>query len=166
MTDAFAIRRLDPADIEAAHVINQACVPAVGSLTAETLAAYLAQAISAPAAYDGDTLAGFLICLGEGANYDSLNYDWVSARFDTFAYVDRIAFDAAYRNRGLGDKLYRAALAEIPVRHEQLICEVNLAPPNPGSQRFHDRLGFKPIGERWTEDRAKGVVYLARPLAG
>ncbi|MEL7302319.1 MAG: GNAT family N-acetyltransferase [Pseudomonadota bacterium] len=163
MTD-LAIRTLAEADLDQALAINEAAVPAVNSRDRETLASYLRQSVAAPAGYDGETLAGFLICVGENADYESVNYDWISGTFDTFAYVDRIAIAEAYRNRGLGQRLYDAAIAEIDRRHVRLVCEVNREPPNPGSERFHKRLGFDEVGERWSDDRAKGVVYLARPL--
>ncbi len=160
----LVIRTLSEADLDQALVINEAAVPNVNSRDRETLASYLRQSVAAPAGFDGDTLAGFLICIGENADYESVNYDWISAAFDAFAYVDRIAIAEPYRNLGLGQRLYEQALADIDRRHVHLVCEVNRAPPNPGSERFHKRLGFGEVGERWTEDRAKGVVYLARPL--
>ncbi|MEL6872654.1 MAG: GNAT family N-acetyltransferase [Pseudomonadota bacterium] len=121
----LAIRTLAEADLDQALAINEAAVPAVNSRDRETLASYLRQSVAAPAGYDGETLAGFLICVGENADYESVNYDWISGTFDTFAYVDRIAIAEAYRNRGLGQRLYDAAIAEIDRRHVRLVCEVN-----------------------------------------
>jgi predicted GNAT superfamily acetyltransferase len=32
-------------------------------------------------------------------------------------------------------------------QHSLLCCEVNLEPPNPGSLRFHHRIGFTEVGQ-------------------
>jgi hypothetical protein len=51
------------------------------------------------------------------------------------------------------------------VGHDEIGCEVNTAPPNPGSQRFHTRLGFVGIGEQIFEAGSKSVRYYSRPLS-
>ena len=43
-------------------------------------------------------------------------------------------------------------------------CEVNIRPPNPGSHRFHKRLGFHQVGERHYDGGDKAVAYYVRPL--
>ena len=30
-----------------------------------------------------------------------------------------------------------------------ITCEYNIQPPNPASQRFHDKFGFKELGQQW-----------------
>ena len=40
-------------------------------------------------------------------------------------------------------------------------CEVNLAPPNPESLKFHARIGFREVGRQAFVPREKEVVYLA-----
>ncbi|MFN8422076.1 MAG: hypothetical protein U0470_01370 [Anaerolineae bacterium] len=39
----------------------------------------------------------------------------------------------------------------VHVAVDWITCEVNLAPPNPGSRAFPERLGFVGVGERWDE---------------
>ena len=114
---------------------------------------------------NGEAL-GFILCLTEGTTYESPNYLWFSARYPSFAYCDRIAIAPEARGRGLGEQLYRAAFKHFTGQRETLLCEVNLAPPNPGSLRLHERLGFRAVGEAWSDDRTKGVVYLERKLDG
>jgi predicted GNAT superfamily acetyltransferase len=41
---------------------------------------------------------------------------------------------------------------------------VNLRPPNPGSQRFHERLGYRPMGVRESADGAYAVQMYAREV--
>jgi predicted GNAT superfamily acetyltransferase len=44
--------------------------------------------------------------------------------------------------------------------HTLLCFEVNIAPPNPISDRFHERFGFSEIGRALLPDRGKTVGYL------
>lgn len=66
--------------------------------------------------------------------------------------------------RGLGAVLYEDfAAAGRRLGVPRLTCEVNLDPPNPGSLRFHERLGFVPVGIQ--EAGGKQVQLMARDLA-
>jgi uncharacterized protein len=100
----------------------------------------------------------------EGLDYASLNYKWLSSRYDQFAYVDRIAVAKDQRGRNIGKALYDAVIERFADARDVLLAEVNLAPPNPGSLRFHKRNGFREVGERWEIEGQKGVVYLERKL--
>ena len=100
----------------------------------------------------------------EGCGYASLNYRWISERYSSFAYVDRVAVAEAARGLGVGGLLYDNVMQHYTGTRPVLMAEVNLQPPNPGSLRFHERNGFTAIGERWEHDRSKGVVYLERAL--
>jgi len=160
------ISQATPADLDRLHSINQASTPGVGSVTIEELASLTAIASATLVARRGDDIAGFALCLVEGAPYASLNYAWVSERFDRFAYVDRVAVAPEHRSGGIGGVLYEAVIAHFSGQRLALLAEVNLAPPNPGSARFHARFGFEEIGERWYDDDTKGVVYVRRWLEG
>jgi predicted GNAT superfamily acetyltransferase len=48
--------------------------------------------------------------------------------------------------------------------HDRVVCEVNLAPPNPASDAFHAALGFAEVGTVVIEGGAKTVRYLSRCL--
>lgn len=147
-------------DLNAAHERE------TGPLDRTALRGLLAEALAAPAALDDDgLLLGFLLCLPEGAPYDSPNFRWVADRLRRFAYVDRVIVAPQARGCGVGRALYAAA-----ERHARgaglswLACEVNLDPPNPVSDRFHAALGFITIGVAHQPSRAKTMRYLARPL--
>ena len=73
--------------------------------------------------------------------------------------------DANYQNRGLGALLYQTVEQRMlnSGEHSLLCCEVNLEPPNPGSLRFHKRIGFTEVGQRG-DGNAYRVVLLARTL--
>ncbi|MFN4159055.1 MAG: GNAT family N-acetyltransferase [Gemmobacter sp.] len=107
-------------------------------------------------------LAAFLIGFGPGSRYDSPNYRWFADRLDPFAYIDRVVVAAPARGRGHARALYSAFAAHASERGlGPLVCEVNLTPPNPGSDAFHAALGFTEAG-RAELGRDKSVRYLMR----
>ncbi len=162
--NAVGIRHATPADLAALHAINQASTPGVGAVNEAELASLLQMAaFTAIAQHDGQA-AGFIICMTEGTPYRSPNYLWISERYPAFAYCDRIAIAAEARGQRLGEQLYERAFQHFTGVRNTLLCEVNLMPPNPGSLRFHERLDFRPVGEAWSTNRTKGVVYLGRRL--
>jgi predicted GNAT superfamily acetyltransferase len=83
----------------------------------------------------------------ERAAYESVNYRWFHARYPRFVYVDRVVVAAAARGRGYARTLY-TELFRIAreAGHQIITCEVNLVPPNPGSDAFHAALGFSEVG--------------------
>ncbi|MDX1659502.1 MAG: GNAT family N-acetyltransferase [Nitriliruptorales bacterium] len=158
------IRPIDDADLADVLELNQAHVPAVGSLDRDRLARLVAQAETAVVAEDGSSLAGFVIALPPGVDYTSPNYRWFSARYQDFVYVDRVAVSAEHQRAGVGQLLYDQveARTDAPL----FCCEVNLRPRNDASLRFHERRGFEPVGEQDTDDGAKRVLLLAKELDG
>ena len=111
-------------------------------------------------------LDAFLIAFDQDARYDSPNFLWFRERYPRFVYVDRIVTAASARGRGYAQQLYfdlfeRAAHAS----HERVACEINLSPPNPGSDAFHAALGFVDVGSAAIHGGAKTVRYLARALS-
>jgi len=158
------IRLCQPADLVELHRINEENVPAVGSVTPGELDSLVAGCYATFVAEDKGRIGGFLLGLVEGADYGSPNYTWLSERYPAFAYVDRIAVDAAFQGSGIGVMLYEALEAHVADKRPVLACEVNTLPPNPGSLRFHKRLGFEEVGEQMFEPGAKAVVYLVKTL--
>jgi predicted GNAT superfamily acetyltransferase len=49
--------------------------------------------------------------------------------------------------------------------YAHVCCEVNIDPPNPGSDAFHANMGFEEIGRAFLPERGKTVRYLMRTLA-
>ncbi len=141
------IRRFSREDLDALHLINEASVPGVGTLTRDRLEALVADSEATLVAVDThEKPTGFVLVMLEGLGYESLNYRWLSERYDRFAYVDRIAVAEAARGRRIGEALYAAAIEAFAGNRPVLLAEVNLEPPNPGSLRFHKRLGFREVG--------------------
>jgi predicted GNAT superfamily acetyltransferase len=105
---------------------------------------------------------GFVIALDQSARYRSPNFLWFQERLERFVYVDRIVVGEA--GRGVAAALYdELARQASKAGQERLVCEVNLVPPNPASDRFHERQGFAEVG-RARLVNGKTVRYLERRL--
>lgn len=163
--DGISLRDVEPADRDWLLALNQACLPAVSSLTWESLGQLLDRAaVTRLASADGAPV-GALIAFRPGTDYGSDNYVWFSDRFDDFLYVDRVMVTDAARGRGVGRALYDDLVAVARrLGVPRLTCEVNEAPPNPGSMRFHAQYGFRTIESRPSAGGSKRVAMLAWPV--
>jgi predicted GNAT superfamily acetyltransferase len=94
-------------------------------------------------------VCAFCITFAPDAPDAGVNHQWFADRFESFVYLDRIAIDPTYQNLGLGVLLYQSVEQQMiaSAQHSLLCCEVNLEPPNPGSLRFHHRIGFTEVGQ-------------------
>lgn len=168
------IRNIKADDLGETLAINQANVPEVGDLDAPRLADLHAMSSIALGVFtdhpaDGErtegkgtrvtggnsnfTLLGFCLVLPPEVGYTSVNYRWFMERYTDAFYLDRVAFDASARRRGLGTELYAAVEDRIRSRYPdvaRLGLEVNCDPPNEPSLRFHSRLGFREVGRQST----------------
>jgi predicted GNAT superfamily acetyltransferase len=162
------IRPFETADLAACHALNQANVPEVGGVTVARLRHVVDQsALCLVAEDDAGGVAGFVCVMDQDAAYDSPNFLYFKARNARFAYVDRVAVDAAARGLGLGRALYEAVVAWAAEQGFAVLCaEVNEHPPNPVSMAFHARFGFEPVGRQDTDGGAKTVALLERRLGG
>ncbi len=150
-----------PADYGAILALNQAAIPAVSRLDERSLAALHAQAELLTVARSDTETAGFMLVLKEGADYDSPNYQYFANRYDAFYYVDRIVVSSDFRRQGVGAGLYEV-LFEAAADAPRVTCEVNVRPPNPGSSRFHESLGFVTVAEQDTDGGNKRVALMVR----
>ncbi len=142
------IRELTESDRAEALALNNAAVPAVNGHDRASFAALLALAERAWVADTDRHLAGLLVGFGAGSPYRSLNYRWLSARYDDFAYVDRVVVSPDHRRQGIGALLYEALADHARALGRcRLLCEVNVAPPNPVSIAFHQASGWAPVGD-------------------
>ena len=106
-----------------------------------------------------------MLALAEGADYTSLNFRWFQERYATFVYIDRVVVRASQRGAGVGHALYVDVESQARKRAPILACEVNLRPPNPRSMAFHERFGFREVGQQDTEEGTKRVRLMAKELA-
>jgi predicted GNAT superfamily acetyltransferase len=151
-----------------ALALNNANVPAVSKSDPEGMERLLELSAVALAAVDEtspEILLGFALLMAPGAGYSSENYRWFDENRTNFLYLDRILVADSAQNQGIGKTIYDAVFAAARDRnHREVACEVNVDPPNLGSLRFHDRLGFVEIGQLPTKGGSIVVSLLAAPI--
>lgn len=137
------------ADIDSALELNNANSPSVGEIDRSQLEFLIEHSLYSFAIGTAQ-LHAFCITFAPGAPYTSVNYKWFSRKYSDFVYLDRIVVRENMRNQSLGAKLY-AAVEQRMLKDRcapLLTCEVNLKPPNLGSIRFHNRIGFSEVGQQ------------------
>lgn len=151
-----------PLVLDAVLRLNRRHERELSGLDGRRLDALIGEAFHATVIGEG---AAFLLALDQDAAYDSRNYQWFRWRYPRFVYIDRVAVAAVVRGKGLASQLYRE-LFEIAGAsgHSIVACEVNVDPPNPASDAFHEAHGFKEVG-RAALATGKTVRYLVRRLA-
>jgi len=159
------IRDATPQDFAAILALNDAAVQFTSAMDAARL-----QQLHAQAAYhrvvevDASVIA-FLLALRERAAYDSPNYQWFQRSYSRFLYIDRIVVDAAARGGGLGIQLYEDLFAFAARTHAtRVTCEFDVDPPNPASEKFHARFGFREVGRQRVGSSAKQVSLQLREI--
>ncbi len=106
-----------------------------------------------------------LIAFDDGAAYHNPNFSWFQARYDHFLYVDRVVVAPVARGRGYARRLYEELFRfAMEKGYAHIVCEVNLSPPNPGSDAFHRSMGFTEVGMASIHHGAKTVRYFKRDL--
>jgi len=105
----------------------------------------------------------FLLAFEQSDEYDGAHFSWFRGRFDKFLYIDRVVVAHGYRRLGLG-RMLCVGLFQRAARlgHVNIVCEVNMWPPNPISDSFHSAQGFAEIGQATMDGGAKSVRYLLR----
>ncbi len=149
-TSQPVVRNIEIADLPRVLEINNANTPGVSELTLSELETDIENCLHALAIENehGEVCA-FCITFAPDAPDAGANHRWFAERFKSFVYLDRIAIDSIHQNRGLGALLYQSVEQHMfdSAEHSLLCCEVNLEPPNPGSLRFHKRIGFAEVGQ-------------------
>ena len=145
------VRNIEIPDLPRVLEINNANTPGVSELTFTELETDLENSLHA-LSIDNEQgeVCAFCITFDPGAPNAGDNHRWFAERYKSFVYLDRIAIDSNHQNRGLGVLLYLAVEQHMlnSGEYSLLCCEVNLEPPNPGSVRFHQRIGFTEVGQR------------------
>lgn len=165
MSDSVFLRSIDGVDIAAITALNNAAVPNVNALTEAALSDLVGKSEFARVAVGDEAVLGMILVFAPGAAYESLNYQWFEARYPDFLYVDRVIVAPQARGLGIGNMLYDALDGFAQGRAGRIACEVNERPPNPGSMRFHERLGFRTVGSQETEGGAKSVALMIKELS-
>ena len=149
------VRNIVGTDVTRVLEINNANTPGVSELTLSELETDIKNCLHA-LAIDNEhgEVCAFCITFAPDAPHAGVNHQWFAERYKSFVYLDRIAIDSNHQNRGLGALLYQTVEQRMleSAEHSLLCCEVNLEPPNPGSLRFHKRIGFTELGQRTFND--------------
>ncbi|KRR29187.1 hypothetical protein CQ13_38800 [Bradyrhizobium retamae] len=102
-----------------------------------------------------------LLAFEQTDNYDGIHFKWFQSRYDRFLYVDRVVVSEEHRSHGYGRMLYADLFTRAEkLGHNCIVCEVNMQPSNPGSDRFHSAQGFREVGRATIDSGAKAVRYL------
>src|SRR5471030_691905 len=125
---ALAIRDVREHDLDAVLALNNAAGRSILALDAAQLRYFYDHAEYFRVAEIDDHLAGFLIALREGGDYESPNYRWFAQHYPQFVYIDRIVIANAYHRHGLGRIFYCDVHSYAEVRVPLLTCEVFLEP--------------------------------------
>ena len=142
--------------------INHECEAMLSPLTMERLRWLLAMAYRVRIA---DDRSAMLIAFDETAAYDSPNFLWFRQRYRRFVYIDRVAVTASARGLGIARALYDDLIEAARADGHTVVCaEVYARPPNPQSDAFHAKMGFRAVGSQYLADRDKTVTLLVREL--
>jgi uncharacterized protein len=151
-----SIRALTPDDYAWVLALNAKSETETSPLDEAKLARMVEAAFSATAYGD----AAFLIVFVQGAAYEGQHFGWFRAWFPKFVYVDRIVVSQDARGHGVARALYEHLFsAAREAGHDRVGCEVNLMPPNPGSDLFHAKMDFEEVGQS-VPFEGKAVRYL------
>jgi predicted GNAT superfamily acetyltransferase len=162
----LSFRVCKPEDFPELVRLNESCVPHVNSIGTDMMLHFLQQAFYFRLVHDrDDNLAGFVIALQPGCDYQSVNYQWFQREFSSFLYIDRIMVHPSFRRRGVAGLIYKELEQVARSRNiGKLCCEVNIRPPNPESRALHHQLGFLSAGTQTTDQGAKEVDLLVKDL--
>jgi len=156
----YHIVKTNTIDLPHIHNLNQGALPAVSSITINDMTQFLEMADYFRIIKEKNNIAGFLIALTPGKDYQSPNYKWFEKKYSQFMYIDRIVIDPSFQGMGLGRAFYDD-LKIFSQRYTPIItCEVNLKPKNEGSLLFHKKYGFEQMGTQETDDGKKKVSLM------
>lgn len=128
-------------DFDSIVHLNQNALEGVGPLDRESLSLLVKMADQALVVEESDgDIAGFVITVPPGAEYDSSRYRWFEDTLvDDYVYLDRIVVSEDHRREGVASRLYEEIEADLPIALE--VYETNDV-----SLAFHESRGFAEVG--------------------
>ena len=141
--------------------LNEAALPAVSSVNLNEMQHFLQIVDYFKTLKINNKVAGFLIALTPGKDYNSVNYKWFENKYESFMYVDRIVVAPTYQGHGFGTAFYNDLSNFSKNIIPRITCEVNIRPKNEGSILFHKKYGFAQVGTQETEGGKKEVSLMA-----
>ena len=158
----IAIRDAKSEDFDRIVELNEAEVRQTSPMSLQRLQTLAVMSYYHKVAVADGRIVAFLLALRDNAPYQNENYAWFSERIQKFIYVDRIVVSSDYAGLKIGSLMYMDLFSFARLHSFNTItCEYNIEPPNPVSQRFHDKFGFKELGTQWVADGTKKVSLQA-----
>lgn len=150
------IREMTHSDFDSIVHLNQNALEGVGPLDNESLSLLVKMSDQALVVEDDGDIAGFVITLPPGAEYDSSRYRWFEDKLvDDYVYLDRIVVSDEHRRKGVASKLYEEIEGDAPVALE--VYETNDV-----SLAFHESRGFEEVGAL-THDGKTNLMLVREP---
>ena len=134
-------------DFERILQLNEEFVYYLTPMSEEQLSIYNAYAeLNFIAEIDGKVEA-FVLAFRENTDYDYITYVLFKERYEKFLYIDRIVVSDRCQGLGVGSMLYDKIMEHARNTGISLVtAEVDSDPPNPVSLGFHEKFGFKNMG--------------------
>ena len=156
----FIIETTSPSDLNQILELNQKALPAVSSVNLKEMQHFLKIVDYFKTLKINNKVAGFLIAITPGKDYNSVNYRWFENKYESFMYIDRIVVAPTYQGHGFGTAFYNDLSNFSKNIIPRITCEVNINPPNKESMLFHTKYGFKQVGTQFTEIGKKEVSLM------
>ena len=156
----FIIETTSPSDLNQILELNQKALPAVSSVNLKEMQHFLKIVDYFKTLKVNNKVAGFLIALTPGKDYNSVNYKWFENKYESFMYIDRIVVAPTYQGHGFGTAFYNDLSNFSKNIIPRITCEVNINPPNKESVLFHTKYGFKQVDTQFTEIGKKEVSLM------
>jgi predicted GNAT superfamily acetyltransferase len=154
------IRDMTHQDFDSIVDLNQNALEGVGPLDNESLSLLVKMSDQALVVDHGDgDIAGFVITLPPGAEYDSSRYRWFEDKLvDNYVYLDRIVVSDDHRREGVASRLYDQVEGELPIALE-------VYDTNDVSLAFHESRGFEEVGAL-TSNGTTNLMMVREPDEG
>jgi predicted GNAT superfamily acetyltransferase len=109
--------------------------------------------------------AGFLLAFADADPVPRGSVDrWLAENCELpFLVVKQVCVDVSFTRQGVASRLYESVLQAHPQR--RLFAAIVLDPPNPGSVKFHEQLGFGKLCEIDADDGLRRGVWSREPFA-
>jgi predicted GNAT superfamily acetyltransferase len=161
---SLTVRDVRPHELDAILALNNAAGSTILPLDGAGIARLAEHASYLRVAEADGQMAGFLLALREGTQYESPNYRWFGEHYPEFVYIDRIVIARPFRRLGLGRVFYADVTSYAEVRVPVLTCEVFLEPRDDVSVLFHGTYGFQEVGQQTMPGVERRVALLAKDL--
>ena len=158
MSNAIEIRQAHTCDFETIVALNESEVMHTSPMSVERLCELDALADYHRVVLVNNQVAGFLLAMRNDSAYSNDNFEWFTARYNSFMYVDRIVIGKVFHGLKLGSLLYQDIFQYAKTNDIlSITCEYNIVPPNEPSRIFHDKFSFQEVGNQWLNNRSKLV---------